>query len=196
MRVLAVGAHPDDFEYGCFGTLALHAMNNDELFGLTLSKGNLGGDGRESEGKSGADVIGMNLTFGHFQDGVIKNDLETVSFIENFVKKHEIDVIYTTSLHDRHQDHRNVALSVLVAGRTVSEIYSFETISCVNDFHPTMFVDISDVINVKHNALSKHVSQSQKYYIKNIDYIHKYRALKIGDPDKFYESFEVLKIVK
>lgn len=199
MNVLAVGAHPDDFEIGCYGVLAHHDLNGDNIFGLTLSMGENGGDPeeRKSEALKSASIINMKLEFGHFKDGMIPNDITTISFIENFIKKNKIDVVYSTSINERHQDHRNIGLSVLVAGRTIpNEVYQFETISTTNDFNPRMFVDITDVVDIKKKCLAEHKSQEHRTYVENYDVVNKWRGLKLGYPDKHYESFEIIKLVK
>ena len=197
MNILAVGAHPDDFEFGCFGSLLLHYKRGDKIFGLTLSKGSRGGNesDRENESIQSAKMIDMNLSFGDFEDGKIMNDVDVISFIEDYVNANDIDVIYTPSINDRHQDHRNVGLSVLVAGRKANEIYAFETISCTNDFHPTMFVNVTSTMSQKNTAISEHKSQMHRVYMNNVDIVNKYRAFKVGKSDDFFESFEVVKRV-
>ena len=197
MKVLAVGAHPDDFEYGCFGTLALHNKNGDEIYGLTLTKGDKGGDPniRYDESLEAAKNVNMNLSFGDFKDGMIAHNINTIKFIEDFIKKIEPEIVYTTSIHERHQDHLNVALSMLVAGRSVNQVYAYETISCTNDFHPVMFVDITSTMESKNTALSSHKSQMNRLYMENAELVNQYRAVKIGKPNKAFESFEVIKRV-
>lgn len=197
MKVLAIGAHPDDFEYGCFGVLALHDRNGDEVYGLTLTKGDKGGDPnvRNDESLNAAKLVNMDLTFGNFKDGMIPHNIETIKFIEDFIKKIDPEIVYTTSIHERHQDHLNVALSMLVAGRSVNQVYAYETISCTNDFHPVMFVNITSTLESKNNALLSHKSQMHRLYMENAELVNKYRGVKIGKPDKAFESFEVIKRV-
>ena len=62
MRVLAIGAHPDDVEIGCGGTLVKHHANHDLLHILTLSRGSAGGDVniRAIEAQSAAALLGAN----------------------------------------------------------------------------------------------------------------------------------------
>lgn len=197
-NVLAIGAHPDDLELGCFGVLELHRRNNDKLFGLIITNGEKGGDPhvRHVESERSADSIGMKLTFANYDDGYVPYNTSTISMIENFVEKNKIDIIYTHSIHDRHQDHANIGLSVLVAGRRTPEVYAYETISCTNDFHPTLFVDITNTLDVKRKCLEQHTSQAHRLYTMNYDAFNRYRSLKIYKPDRHHEAFEVIKIVK
>jgi LmbE family N-acetylglucosaminyl deacetylase len=59
VTVLAVGAHPDDIELGCAGTLALHKMNGDKVYLLVLTKGEASGipDVRETECREAAKTL-------------------------------------------------------------------------------------------------------------------------------------------
>lgn len=198
MRVLAVGAHPDDFECGCFGTLALHNVNGDDIYGLTLTKGGKGGnpETRHKESIEGAKMVDMDLSFGDFEDGMISHDIRTIAFIENFIKKINPEVVYTTSIHERHQDHLNVALAMLVAGRNVNQVYAFETISTTNEFDPRLYVNVTSMMDLKQEAINLHKSQSHRMYMENSQLVNKYRALKIGKTEDFYEPFEVVKLVR
>ena len=197
-NVLAVGAHPDDLELGCFGSLCLHKKNGDKLFGLIMTNGEKGGNPelRKKESTVSAKAIGMELEFGNFSDGYLPNNIDVISLIENVIEKHEIDIVYTTSTNDRHQDHRNIGLSVQVSARNVSEVYAYETTSCTNEFNPILYVDITSVIDSKRDCLKKHVTQEHRVYVKNYDVYNKYRALRINAIENYYEAFEVLKIVR
>lgn len=200
MNVLAVGAHPDDLEWGCFGTLAHHNIAGDNVFGLTLTKGDNGGDKskREKEAIAASELIDMELHFGGFKDGMVRNDSEVISVIEDFVRNNHIDTIYCPSINDRHQDHRNTSLNVLVAGRVVDQIFAYESISSLSTFNPTMFVDVTETEGIKHEALNLHKSQAHRYYMPNdgLDVIHKFHSLKIGYPERSFEAFEVIKLIK
>ena len=83
--VLAVGAHPDDVELGCAGTLALHKLSGDKVYLLVLTKGEASGDPevREKECKQVAKILGVDgLFFGGLADTKILDGRETVDAIE------------------------------------------------------------------------------------------------------------------
>ena len=197
-NVLAVGAHPDDLELGCFGTLELHRRRGDKLFGLLLTHGEKGGNPtqREYEAFESAKMIDMNLTFGEYDDGYVPHDISTISMIEKYIIDNSIDIVYSPSVNDMHQDHKNIGLSVFVASRHASEVYAYEMISCSNDFHPNLYVDITNSMDVKKYCVQKHLSQNHKSYMAKYEAFNSYRSLKIGKPDKFHEVFEIIKIVK
>ncbi len=65
MNVLAIGAHPDDIEYGCGGMLAKYAQRGHAIFMFVASDGALGGDGdvRRQEQKDSARILGVREVF-------------------------------------------------------------------------------------------------------------------------------------
>jgi LmbE family N-acetylglucosaminyl deacetylase len=166
-NILAVGAHPDDVEMGCGGALLKHLMVGDEVFVLILTNGE---KGKHSPGKSeclkSLKRIGIkseNIIFGNFRDGFVIDNFETVSFIENQIKKHGISKVYTHDPNDRHQDHRNTSYSVSSAARKVPEILLFQGPSTHSNFDPHYFIEISGrELNKKIWALKSYESQIKK----------------------------------
>ena len=199
MNVLALAAHPDDFEIGCFGTLALHIMNGDTVFGLILTGGECGGDAekRRQESVDACGLIHINVYFASFPDGKLKDDIDTITFIDNFIKEHKIDVMYSPSIHERHQDHRNLGYAMATASRFVKEAYYFETTSS-DGFSPQLFVDISKTIDLKNDAIKKHITQDNKCYMDptQLEMIAQGRGFKLGKSNIPFEAFEVVKIMR
>jgi LmbE family N-acetylglucosaminyl deacetylase len=68
-------------------------------------------------------------------------------------------VIYTHSVHDVHQDHRNTNLAVMVAARRVGRVYCFQSPSATVDFRPTFFVAIDEHIDRKLESIRAFASQ-------------------------------------
>ncbi|MBL4661624.1 MAG: response regulator, partial [Alcanivoracaceae bacterium] len=69
-RILAIGAHPDDVEIGCGGTLLRHKQENDDICILTLTNGEKGGQSsmRSLEAKKASQILSAHLTFGGLVD--------------------------------------------------------------------------------------------------------------------------------
>ena len=65
MKVLAIGAHPDDLEYGCAGTLIKHVQRGDQVFLALVTDGSEGGEGavRPEEQLAAAKIIGAEDVF-------------------------------------------------------------------------------------------------------------------------------------
>ena len=160
-RVLAIGAHPDDVEIGCGGSLARHRAQGDVVSILTLSRGAAGGDIniRTREALRAADLLNAKVEFGDLTDAHISEGYETIELIESTVRKFRPTHVYTHALQDTHQDHRAVHTASLVAARQVSNVYCYQAPSSTVDFRPNMFVDISDFIEAKLRAIGSYESQ-------------------------------------
>jgi len=200
LNILAVGAHPDDLELGCFGTLANHSKKGDKIFGVVLTNGELEGESsvRQEETKKACKLIDLKLFYGNFPDGNLKDDYILVSFLDDIIDKYDVSVMYTHTLHDRHQDHRKAANASISAGRNIKELYSYETPSVIYPYNPHLFVDVTETFKTKIEAINIHESQKQKNYMRAeaIEGLAKFRALQCGLHNKLCEAFEINKIVK
>ncbi|MEM3702968.1 MAG: PIG-L deacetylase family protein [Candidatus Bathyarchaeia archaeon] len=169
MKILAVGAHPDDIEIGCGGTLVLFKMKGHEVYMLVLTKGEASGDPnvRELECFKAASIIDADeLIFGNLQDTKITDGIETIMAIENVINRIKPDVIFAHSWKDGHQDHRNTGLAALSAARNSKKVLLYESPAALREFCPQVFVDISMTFNVKLKALECFGSQAMKVYFK------------------------------
>lgn len=168
-RVLAIGAHPDDLELACGGTLARLADSGHEIRALVMSHGGQGGraDLRPQEAQRGAGFLGATGIEVHdFPDTRLgDHDLEMVSVIEAAIRRFNPDVVLTHSGNDQHQDHQAVHLATLRAGRQHSTILCYESPSATPAFAPSVFVNIEDYVEVKVAAVSAHRDQAGKPYM-------------------------------
>lgn len=163
-RVLAIGAHPDDVEIGCGGTLAKHRDRGDALMILTMSRGARGGhaEARTHEAQRAADRLGATLQFGDFQDATIPEGVASIEIMEAAIRTFRPTHVYTHSRDDTHQDHRAVHAATLVAAREVAHLYCYQSPSSTVDFRPQLFVDISAQIDAKLELIGMHASQVGK----------------------------------
>jgi LmbE family N-acetylglucosaminyl deacetylase len=164
MRVLAIGAHPDDIELGCGGTLALHAAAGHAVTLLVMTAGERGPQAqreRRREQMDAAAILGADLLWGDFPDGRITAGPDTISAIERALAAVAPDVVYTHSPNDSHQDHRAVAEATLSAARRVSNVCFYEG-PTTTSFAPTMYVDVAGGLDTKMAALRAHLSQVLK----------------------------------
>jgi len=198
MNILAIGAHPDDIEIGCFATLAKHYLEGDEIFGAMITNGELGGDvgTRRQEQEATAKEIDMKLIYGNFPDGDVRENASLVTFLDNIIKKNEIDVIYTHSQNDRHQDHRAIARASLSASRAVRELYCYEDLSLISSFSPQLFVDVTKTFHVKISALKRYKSQVDRTFIEGLEGIAKFRASQCRLSGRLCEAFEIQRVFK
>jgi LmbE family N-acetylglucosaminyl deacetylase len=162
--VLAIGAHPDDIELGCGGTLASHVAAGDDVAMLVVTRGEVGPghtEQRVAEQERAAEVLGVRtLMWGTgFPDCKVSlKELELVHLIEEAIARVGATIIYTHTPNDSHQDHRAVGMCTMGAARMVSTVLSYEAPSSLQ-FRPTAYVDISDSLDKKIDALMCHTSQ-------------------------------------
>ncbi len=171
-RILALGAHPDDIELGCGGTIAKHLSNGDEVFVIIMTNGEQGNHNpKMKEGISSLKELGIkieNVFFGEFPDGFIPVDKNSISFVEKIMNDKSIDRVYTHSPSDRHQDHRACSNIVSAAARPhinqkTKEILLYQGPSTKVHFEPHYFVEINkNQLNKKINSLNKFKTQIEK----------------------------------
>ncbi len=160
-RVLAVGAHPDDIELGCGGTLLRHRDVGDMVWMLVMTGGELGAGaqrGRIAEAQQAANVIGADLLLGKFYDGQIPLNSDAVNVVEDAINRHNIDTVYVHSPSDAHQDHLLVSRATIAAARKLNRILFYQSPS-TTEFNPTVFLDITKYLDRKLEALKCHKSQ-------------------------------------
>ncbi|MEM3113224.1 MAG: PIG-L deacetylase family protein [Candidatus Pacearchaeota archaeon] len=175
-NVLAVGAHPDDIELGCGGTIAKHLSNGDEVFVIIMTNGEQGNHNpKMEEAISSLKELGIkneNIFFGNFPDTSIPVDKNSINFVENIMDKYNIERVYTHSPNDRHQDHRACSNIVSAAARPhvnkkTKEILLFQGPSTKVHFEPHYFIEINnDQMMKKINALNKFKTQIEKGIVK------------------------------
>ena len=87
------------------------------------------------------------------QDTRISEGDPTIGVISAVVDEVQPSVIYTHSLHDDHQDHRNTHRAAMVAARGVGRVYCFQSPSATVDFRPGRFVTIDEHMERKLAAI-------------------------------------------
>jgi len=200
MKILAIGAHPDDIELGCGGLLIKAARQGHEVHMYSLTRGAASGDPnlRTKELMQSAKFIGAkNLWIDNFDDSKLVVGSDLINHIEFFINKVDPELIITHSHGDVHHDHRAIALSTVEAGRFVSNILSYE-IPLTKNFSPQVFFDITDVVDDKVELVKIFWSQQSKLYLKanGIKGLAEYRALqsRLNSTVNYVEAFEVLKL--
>jgi LmbE family N-acetylglucosaminyl deacetylase len=179
MNILAIGAHPDDIEYGCGGTLFKYSKQKHDIHLLVLTAGEMGGDikTRKKEQEKVSRMLGVKKIFwGNFKDTEIPQNKETISVIEEVIKKVKADEIYVNYFDDTHQDHRVLASCAITATRYIKKVLFYEDYTTRN-FDPDIFVDIGDVLEEKVKLLKAHRSQVIKEYPTGLDMLDSVRAI-------------------
>lgn len=182
LRVLAVGAHPDDLEILCGGTLARYANEGHIVTMCVATDGSAGHMTmspdelvrvREAEARASASVIGADLDWLGLVDEFVVDDRETRLRLVDAVRRAKPDLVITHAPNDYHHDHRIVSTLVTTASfmatlpnvktelaphQRVPPVYYMDTLAG-HSFNPTEFVDITDTLATKKKMLACHESQ-------------------------------------
>lgn len=111
---LAIGAHPDDVELGCGGTLAKLISEGKTVAVVDLTRGELGTRGtdetRAQEAKAASEILGIshreNLAM---KDGFLKNSDDYQMQIVKLIRKYRPEILFCNAIDDRHPDHAKAA---------------------------------------------------------------------------------------
>lgn len=166
--ILAIGAHPDDIEYGCGGTLVKYVKAGHRVFLFIATHGTFGGVGsiRSEEMEASAKRMGASdLFWGGYTDTQIPMSQDLISEIEVIIRRVKPRFIFTHWRDDTHQDHRNLTACTLAATRYIPNFLFYESPSSQN-FNPNVYVDISEVLDEKIELLKTHASQISKTNIE------------------------------
>lgn len=182
MNVLAVGAHPDDLEILCGGTLAKYAHRGDEIFMASLTNGNMGHPRvkpedmariREVEFRKSASLINAEVIWMDVDDELSEINISARLLMVDAIRYARPDVILTHGTDDYHVDHRNAGQLVFEAAALACVhnikreldvlekpplIYIMDNVGGIG-FMPTEFVDICDTIDTKKKMFKCHESQ-------------------------------------
>lgn len=171
MNILAIGAHPDDIEIGCGGTLAKYASYGHHIYLFIATCGGAGGDCtlRENEQQEAADILGAKQLFwGGYRDTEIEVHKNTILKMEEIIKTVRPDNIFINYHDDTHQDHRHIAAITNSATRYIRNVLYYETPTTQN-FQPNVFVDIGKkFLDRKVRSLEAHSSQVDRTNIQGL----------------------------
>jgi N-acetylglucosamine malate deacetylase 1 len=183
MNILAIGAHPDDIEFLCAGTLLKYRAQGHKIFIALTTSGNQGSNEydrreqiaaiREAEQLEAAKICGAEVRFLRYDDELLLDSLESRRAVINAMRWANPDVIFTNPPWDPSPDHgetgkvvsklmlslpgRNIPADEPPVAKKVSLFY-WDTSAGI-DFQPEAYVDIGEFLPKKLEAISKHKSQ-------------------------------------
>lgn len=202
MNILAIGAHPDDIEFGCGGTLLKYSRGGCQVNLLVLTAGGFGGDSivRIKEQENTAKFLGAKgLFWGGFNDTELVDSRQLISKIEETIGKVKPDLVLLNYLDDVHQDHRAAAHAGISATRYIKEVLFFE-VPTTRNFEPDIFVDIQDILDDKLNLLQLHTSQVDKTKVENLTILESVTSCATfrgyQGRVKYAEGFKALRILR
>lgn len=112
--ILAIGAHPDDVELGCGGTIAKMISEGKTVAIIDLTKGELGTRGtdetRKEEAADAAKILGISARENlEMNDGFLQNSEEYQMRIVKMIRKYQPEIVLANATDDRHPDHAKAA---------------------------------------------------------------------------------------
>lgn len=196
MRILGVGAHPDDLELMAGGTLRKYVEQGHHVVMCYMTNGDMGhavippeelAEIRKKEAQKAAEIIGAEFEWVGIPDDNLFPDKETRMKLVHIIRRHQPDIIITHDAKDYHPDHRAAHQLVFDASflatvphipspephvkNGVPMIYCMEPLSGLGA-DPGDYVDITEQFDIKVKALSAH--ESQIVWMKehdNIDFV-------------------------
>ncbi len=204
--ILVFGAHPDDLEIGMGGTIAKLSAMGYEVQPIIATLPNFvksdTKEGRKTESMLSTKVMGCKPpVFLDLSPDEMIFGRKFISLIDSLVTKYKPDSVFTQWYGDSHQDHQSLTKSVISACRDQDNLFMYETTIpggiTENSFRPQLFVDISETVDTKKNALECFESQFVRcgeIWIPAIIGRCSYRGYQINS--KYAEAFEVVKVTK
>ena len=202
MNILAIGAHPDDIEFGCGGTLLRYGQEGHNVYLLVLTEGSFGGDPaiRKREQGEAADFLGSKeLFWGGFKDTELLNSRDLILKIDAAVHQVMPDVVFLNYYDDVHQDHRAASQAGVSATRYIKEVLFYE-VPTTQHFEPDIFVDIQDVLAKKLQLLKIHESQVDKTKVEDLTILESAQSCAnfrgFQGRVKYAEGFKALRVLR
>lgn len=205
MNVLGIGAHFDDLELGCSGTLINHVDRGDNVTMVVITNSaykNGNGElirGPEialSEGTDAARLIGAELICFGVETFHVQFNEDVTARLNQLIVDKNIDTIYSHWVHDIHRDHQNAGQCALMAGRHVPRFLMFRSnyYDSTRPFGGNFYSDISTVMDRKIEAIKAHRSELERVRYAWVDFVaHQNRndGQKIGV--EYSEVFEIIR---
>lgn len=196
MKLLAIGAHPDDIELSMFGTLAAARARGDEALLAIATDGAAGGKGdpaelrraRHAEATRGAAMLGAVPQFLDFPDGMLTADARLVAALKALVRDSGADLVLTHAPNDYHADHRALSDAVRLAAGFSAPVAWADNMMGVG-FAPTHLVDISAHFEAKCDAIRAHVSQDPERFVAMAGQLNGFRSAQANWPGRHAEAW-------
>jgi len=196
LKIVCVGAHPDDPESGCGGTLARYAALGHAVTIVYLTRGERGITGkslddaariRTAECEAACRIIGASPKFFGQIDGATEVTRAQVDAMQRLLSPQTPDLLFTHWPVDTHMDHQVASMLTIRAwmGLRTPLLYFFEvdTGSQTEGFMPNTYVDVSSVLEQKKRALFAHVSQDgQGIWREHHEVMTQWRGREVGVP--------------
>jgi LmbE family N-acetylglucosaminyl deacetylase len=215
---MAIVAHPDDIDFGCAGTIAKWTRHGTHVVYVIVTSGNIGthdpaftvetlAEAREREQRAAAAICGVtDVEFLRYHDGEVMPTLDLRKDLVRMIRKHKPEVVFSMdptvmwngSNYINHPDHRAVGVATLDAIAPVASMpLMYPELGAPHNVHEVwiqwteradVWVDISETIDLKMDALRQHKSQVTEETVKSI----RQWAMESGKGLAPAESFKIM----
>lgn len=206
MRVLAIGAHFDDVELGCGGTLLKHRAMGDQINVLVVTHSGYENANKKitrssceakKEGEKSAKLIGAKLYALNKKPLVLLPTEQLVVELELLVNKIKPDRVYTHQPNDSHADHAAVGYVSMRACRKCDEVFLYRSNWYImdNTQDDNYYVNISKYINKKIELLELFESEMRNVNYSWVEFVKKQNSAagaKVNVP--YAETFHMMKM--
>jgi N-acetylglucosamine malate deacetylase 1 len=195
LKVVVVGAHPDDPESSCGGTIARYSDLGHQVVVVYLTRGEAGIPGkskssaaliRSAEVQRACAILKARPVFVGQVDGQAEVTDKHYQEFRSLLEGEKPDVLFAPWPIDSHRDHRAASLLTYDAWEQSNrkcELYYTEVDlgGQTSNFQPTDFVDISSVVERKKEACFAHESQKPpSFYVRYHEPMQRFRGLEYG----------------
>ena len=209
IKILAIGAHGDDIELGCGGSLAKAVINGHSVKMVVIT-------GTESTDyhnqiirenhEAKEEIYNAAIELGvddveilGFKDKSVPFSADLIEKLDKIISSYCPDLIFTHFVFDTHQDHIRTAHATISASRRQRTILLYEPINPSGQgyiaFRPQAYIDITETVAQKNKSLKKHKSQFTKYtnkWVQAVEARAKFRGYESGS--EYAECFEILRM--
>jgi len=198
MNVVIFSPHPDDAEVLMGGTIARYTQKgyNVQIVLVTIPNQE---ERRREESSQAAAILGAHLSVLDLDPYELAFNRNLIEVFDRVLRDLQPDIIYTSWIHDSHQDHVTVSRATVATTRKNNcSLYMYDQALpsglTPDTFRAQAFVDISDTIETKMRSISAHESQTAVYgeqWIQGIMARARYIGCRINT--KYAEGFELIR---
>lgn len=192
MKILAIGAHPDDIEIYMYGLLSILFKRGDKVEAIIATDGAAGSKKRDpllQKKRHNEALLGLKKfnrpIFLNQKDGCLSQSKKIYNLLEIEINKIKPNLIITHSPEDYHSDHRYLSNFVTDIASFKYPVLLADTFLGVN-FLPAYYVDITEFFKEKTTAINFHKTQNPRQYIEVVNIWNSFRAAQCNSPKNHY----------
>lgn len=205
-NVLIIGAHFDDSELGAGGTAAKLVADGKKVYKLTLTdnvtkfkqkKIEVDYNSSKMQSSKACEVLGITeiTDFVPVECSKLTYSKEIMQRVEKVIYDYEIDTVFIHFGTDMNQDHVAASRICVTAARHCRNIFEYQSNGYILDnvFYPTFFIDVSEYIEKKREALNCYSSEHDRFnrlFETNIERNHIWGY---GNECEYAEGFKIVK---